>query len=143
MHPVEQAAAMQSAQLGAEQRLRRGRYEQHMAVAADPGDDVGHVAGEQPLAALYGVIGPVARVRPGLRPEREAHCVEQRRDDAQHRRQGRLGRGRKRRGLRIERAHEQEKSSRAERHDRNQRDDLPGARKRGLHRHQDEPDRRE
>ena len=46
MHPIEQAATVQLVQPGAEQRLGRRRDEQHMAVAAVPGDDIGHVAGE-------------------------------------------------------------------------------------------------
>ena len=85
MHAVEQAVAEQVLHLGAEQRLGRRRHEQHRAVAAMAGDDVGHVAGEQAVAVLLGVEQPEARARERFGAEREAGGIERRRDDAERR----------------------------------------------------------
>ena len=55
VHAVEQAVAEQLVARHAEQRFGRRRHEQHGAVAAVPGDDVGHIACEQTVALLLGV----------------------------------------------------------------------------------------
>ena len=83
MHAVEQAVAGKLAGAHAEQRLGRRRDEQHGAVAAMPGDDVGHVAREQAIAVLLGIEQPDAGARELLGAERETGGVERGGDDAE------------------------------------------------------------
>ena len=103
MNAIEQAVAMQLADLGAEQRLRRGRDEQHRAVAAVPGDDVGHVARQQAVTVLLGVEQPEARSRQRFSAERQTRGIERRRDDAERGQRADFSRvGRRQHGLRAE-----------------------------------------
>ncbi len=141
MHAIEQVMAMQLADLGAEQRLRRGRNEQHRAVASVPGDDVGHVARQEAIAILLGVQQPEARSRQGFGAEREAGGVERRRDDAERRERARFGPV-DRRQQRVS-AEEMQQPCRHQRKCRCQRDDPARRRQRGLERHHHEPDRGE
>ena len=142
VHAVEQAVAEELAHRCAEQRLGRGRHEQHRAVAAVARDDVGHVAGQQPIAVLLGVEQPEARARERFGAEREPGGVERRRDDAERRERGLLVLGGRRR-QQVQGSHEQQQAGRAEREGRGQRDDAPRRRQRRFERHDHQPDRRE
>ena len=112
MHAVEQAVAEQVLHLRAEQRLGRRRHEQHRAVAAVAGDDVGHVAGEQPIAVLLGIEQPEARARERFGAERKSGRVERRRDDAERCQRGLLVLEPAAGGSRSEVAHEQQEARR-------------------------------
>ena len=83
MHAVEQAIAQQLVDRNAEQRLGRRRDKQHGAVAAMAHDDVGHVAGEQPVAVFLGVQHPEAGARERFGAERKAGGIKRRRDNAE------------------------------------------------------------
>ena len=141
MHAIEQMMAVQLTHLGAEQRFRRGRDEQHRAVLAMPGDDVGHVARQKTVAILLGIEQPEARPRERLGAECEPGGVERRRDDAERRERARprpIGR----RQHRLD-AEEVKETRRHQREGRRQRDDAARRRERGLERHHHEPDRGE
>ena len=141
MHAIEQVVAVQFAHLGAEQRFRRGRNEQHRAVLAMPGDDVGHVAGQEAITILLGVEQPEARSRQQLGAEREPGGIERRRDDAERRKRARFGPvDRRQHGLSAE---EMQQARRDQRKGRGHRDDAARCRERGLERHDHEPDRGE
>ena len=103
MDPVEQAVAGQLATAHAEQFFGGRRDEQHRTVAAMPGNDVGHVARQQPVAVLLGIEQPETGTRQRLGAERQAGRVKSRRNDAERRERGRRGRSRRRhRSMRAE-----------------------------------------
>ena len=108
MHAVEQAVPGKLADADAEQRFGRRRGEQHGAVAAMPGDDVGHVAREQAIAFLLGIEQPGAGARELLGAEREAGGVERGGDDRERGQRAMLVRQRARRRLQPERAQAQQ-----------------------------------
>ena len=79
MHAVEQAMAVQLGGAHPEQLLRRRRDEQHRAVFAVPGDDVGHVARQQVVAVLLGIEQPDAGAGELFGAERQADRVKSKR----------------------------------------------------------------
>ena len=83
MHAVEQTLPEQILHPRAKQRLGRRRHEQHLAVAAMAGNDVGHVAGEQPVAIFLRIEQPETRTRQQLGTERQASGIERGGDDAE------------------------------------------------------------
>jgi hypothetical protein len=92
MHALEQAVAGEVGGADAEQLLGRRRDEQYLAVAAVPGDDVGHMARQQAVAVLLGMAQPVADTRQLLGAEREAGSIERGGDDAERDKRAMLGR---------------------------------------------------
>ena len=93
VHAVEQAVADEVARRRAEQRLGGRRGEQHRAVAAMPGDHVGHVAREQVVALLADAQEARAGARERAGAQRHRGREQRRRDDAEPRHAWR-GRGR-------------------------------------------------
>ncbi len=140
VNAVEQAVAEQVIDLGAEQHLGGGRGEEHRAVAGVSRDDVGHVAGEQPVAVLFGVEKPEARARERFGAEREPGRVQRGGDDAERRERALPlldGRGR---GQKMLGAAEHQQAGGEQRERRGGRHHPPRGGQRRFERHDDEPD---
>ena len=86
MHAVEQSVAGEFVRAHAEQRLGCRRDEQHRAVLAMPGDDVGHVARQQAIAFLLGIEQAGAGAGEPFGAEREAGGIGHGGDDAERHR---------------------------------------------------------
>ena len=120
--------------------LRRGRNEQHRAVAAMAGDDVGHVAGQQAIAVFLRIEQPEAGAGERFRAKRETGGIERGRDDPERRERAMVA------AAQRTPAHRPNAASRAGDRRRQARRSKPppppGARpKRGFQRHHHEPDR--
>ena len=76
MDAVEQAMAVQVGDAGPEQRFAGRRHKQHRAVAAVPGDHVGHGPRQQSVTILLGVEQPDTGARQSLGAERQARRIE-------------------------------------------------------------------